>query len=126
MLSFTGDGRQKQAASLTAHTGELLPTALATTILTSKVHSFFVSISFPITLQGNILGPGIAVSFGLEPSCCKRQTSTHFLPTVASGQLAIKKYEDICLLQQTSSNAAKTIRSTLADAVDPTTARKSF
>ena len=64
MLSFTGDGRQKQAASLTAHTGELLPTALATTILTSKVHSFFVSTSYPITLQGNILGPGIAVSFG--------------------------------------------------------------
>ena len=58
-------GKSAQAASLTAHTGELLQTALATsTILTSKVHSFFVSISFPITLQGNILGPGIAVSFG--------------------------------------------------------------
>ena len=57
-------GKSKQAASLTAHTGELLPTALATTTLTSKVHSFFVSISFPITLHGNMLGPGIAVSFG--------------------------------------------------------------
>ena len=65
MLSFTGDGRQKQAASLTAHTGELLPTAFTYYhILTSKVHSFFVSISFPITLQGNNLGPGIAVSQG--------------------------------------------------------------